>query len=106
MLTLTRKAPLVISRLETKNVNLSEEWTGTMRFQILRTRHLGGYKWVERRPTLVEESFRRQDVWPEAWAKCSKNQEREIAEWPEVNAKLQSAGINRDLKPLTIIASR
>ena len=56
MLTLTRKAPLVISRLETKNVNLSEEWTGAMRFQILRTRHLGGYKWVERRPTLVEES--------------------------------------------------
>ena len=30
-----------------KGVNLSEEWTGTTRIQILRTRLPEGYKWVD-----------------------------------------------------------
>ena len=32
---------------EAKEVNLSEEWTGSTRFQILRARLLEGYKWVK-----------------------------------------------------------
>ena len=45
-------------RTEAKGVNLSEEWTGILRFQILRTRLPEGYKWVNGRPTKIQETTR------------------------------------------------
>ena len=39
-----------------KGVNLSEEWTGSARFQIPRTRLPEGYKWVVGRPTKIQQT--------------------------------------------------
>ena len=52
---------------EAMGINLSEEWTGTTRFQILRTRHLEGYKWVKGRSTKIQETTRPDSFWPVAW---------------------------------------
>ena len=52
---------------EDKDVSLSGEWIGTTRLQILCTRLLEGYKWVEGRPTKIEKSTPPADsIWLEA----------------------------------------
>ena len=50
---------------EAKDVNLSQEWTGVIRFQILRTRLPEGYRWIQK-------SIRPDSIWLDAWTKLSK----------------------------------
>ena len=57
---------------EAMDVNLSEDWTGTARFQILRTR-LEGHIWVSGRPTKIQKITRQASIWPEACMQLSKN---------------------------------
>ena len=52
---------------EAKGVNLSEEWTGTARFQNLRVRLPEGFTWVNGRPTQFQKTTRPDSIWPEAW---------------------------------------
>ena len=74
---------------EAKGVNLSEEWSGTTRFWILRTRLPEGYKWVDGRPTKIQNTTRPDRIWPEAWTQLPKEQKRTFfAEWAEENSKL------------------
>ena len=54
------------------DVNLSEDWTGTFRSQILPTR-LEGYIWVSGRPAKIQKITRPDSIWPEAWMQFSKN---------------------------------
>ena len=62
-------------RTEAKGVNLSEEWTGTTRFQILCTRPPEGYKWVNERPTNIQKTTRPDGIWPSVWTQLSQKQE-------------------------------
>ena len=50
-----------------KGVTLSEEWTETAIFQILRTRLLEGHKWVNGTPTTIQNTTRRHSFWPEVF---------------------------------------
>ena len=85
-----------MEKTEAKGVNLLEEWTGTTRFQILRSRLLEGYKWVIERPTKIQKTTRPDSIRLEAWIPFSKKQkEAEIAEWAEESAKLQATRHNR-----------
>ena len=52
---------------EAKGVNLSEEWTGDTRFQILRTRLPEGYKRVNGRHAKIPKTIRPDNKWLEAW---------------------------------------
>ena len=52
----------------------SEEWTGTTRFQILRTRLPEGYNWVDGRPMTIQKTTRPDSKWPEASTQLSKEQ--------------------------------
>ena len=45
---------------EAKDVNLSEEWTGTARSHILRARLSEGYMWVNGRPSKITDHQTRQ----------------------------------------------
>ena len=47
---------------EAKDVNLSQEWTGMIRFQILRTRLPEGYRWIQK-------SFRPDSIFAGRWDK-------------------------------------
>ena len=68
---------------------------------------LEGANGLKGRPTKIQKPARPDSIWPEAWAKLSKKREEEIAEWPEVNAKLQAAHRNRGrFRPMTNITSR
>ena len=83
---------------EAKGVNLSEEWTGTTRFQILRTRLPDRHKWVNGRPQKIQETTRLDRKWPESWTQLTKKQkENYIAKWAEQSAKLQAARRNRGI---------
>ena len=55
---------------EGKGVNFSEEWCGTARFQILRTRLLEGYG-VNGRLTKIQKTARPDRKWLEAWTLLS-----------------------------------
>ena len=55
-------------------VNISEKWTGTTRFQILRTRLPEGLRRVNGRPTKIQKTTRPDSIWPEAWTRLSQNQ--------------------------------
>ena len=83
---------------EAKGVNLSEEWTGTTRFQILRTRFPEGYKWVAGGPYEDQEDHQtRQCV---AWSLDTftpKQKETQFAEREEEGAKLHAARRNRGI---------
>ena len=57
---------------EAKGVHLSEEWSATARFQILRTRLLEGHSLVNGRLTQVHKTTRPDSFWPEAWTHLSK----------------------------------
>ena len=58
---------------EAKGVFHSEEWTGTTRFQILRTTLPEGYKeGVNGRPSKIQKTTRPDSIWPEAWTQLSK----------------------------------
>ena len=59
-------------------VNLSEEWTGTARFQIPRTRVPEGHKWVHGRPTKIQKITRPDSIWPEALIGFSKKENENI----------------------------
>ena len=48
---------------EAKGVTLSEEWTGTTGFQILRTRLLAGNKWVDGRLAKMQNTTRPDSLW-------------------------------------------
>ena len=63
--------------IETKNVNLSEDWTGTTRSQILRTRFLEGCEWVKRRPSKIQKTTRPDSIRREAWIRLSEKQKQE-----------------------------
>ena len=62
---------------EAMDVNLSEDWTGTTRFQILRTR-LEGYIWVSGRPTKIQKITRPDSIWPQAWMQLSKDSSNNV----------------------------
>ena len=81
---------------EAEGVNLLEEWTGTTRFQILRTTVPEGYGWVGQWKTQkIQKTARPDSIWLEAWITHSKKQkENQIVEWAEENAKLQAARRN------------
>ena len=57
---------------EAKDVNLSEDSTGTFKFQVLRTR-LEGNICVSGRPAKIQKITRPDSIWPEAWMQFSKN---------------------------------
>ena len=57
---------------EAMDVNLSQDWTGTARFQSLPTR-FKGYIWVSGRPTRVQKITKPDSICPEAWMQFSKN---------------------------------
>ena len=54
---------------EAKDVNLFEDWTGTARFQILRTR-FEGHVWVSGRPTKIQTITRPDSICPEPGCSC------------------------------------
>ena len=83
---------------EAKGVNLSEVWTGTTRFQILRTRLLREYKWVTGRHTKIQKTTRPESFGLEAWTKLRQETSgNHIAEWAEESAKLHAARRNRGI---------
>lgn len=61
------------------------------RIQILTTRLLEGYVWVEGRPTKIQESTRPDSICPKAWTPLSKEQGENKLQSGQISAKLQSA---------------
>ena len=91
-----------------KGVNLSEEWTGTSRFQILRTRLPEGYEWVDGRPMKIQKTTRSDSKWPEASTQLSKEQ-TQLQNGPTnvPNCKQHAAtGASTRYRPMTKITSR
>ena len=75
----------------------SEEWTGTTRFQIPRTRLLEGYKWVTGRRTKPNRLPDQTIYGLKLGHDAQRNKKKHIAEWAEKNAKLQAARRNRGI---------
>ena len=76
---------------EAEDVNLSEDWTRTARFQILRTR-FEGYIWVSGRPAKVQKITKPDSLWSKSLdAVVQEQQQKEIADWAAENAKLQGS---------------
>ena len=84
---------------ETKGVNLSEEFTGIARFQILRTRLLEGYKWENGRPSKIQKTSRphRKMAWSLKKIFTETNGKTQFAEWAEEGAQQQAARRNRGI---------
>ena len=61
---------------EAKDVNLSEVWPVTTRFQILRTRLAIGYNRVDGGPPKILKTSRPDSVWPDARAQISKKKRK------------------------------
>ena len=74
---------------EAMDVDLSNDPTGTFRFQILRTR-LEGYIWVSGRPAKIQKITRPDSIWPEAWMQFSKNNSKKTCRLG--GRKCQTAG--------------
>ena len=55
-----------------KDVSLLDGWSGTTRFEFLRTRLLEGDKWVAGSPINVQKWTRAESIWLEAWTQLSK----------------------------------
>ena len=51
---------------------LSESWSGSTRFRILRKHAPQGYSWVDGRLTKTQVTSRPETIWPEVWPSMSK----------------------------------
>ena len=78
-------------------VHLSEEWTGSTRFQTLRTWLLEGYKCAVESPTKIRKTTRPDSTWPEAWTQLSKETRRiiRLKNGQNEHDKLEAARRNR-----------
>ena len=75
---------------EAKSLNLSEVWTGTTRFQILRARLPEGYKRESGKPTKSKKTTTRPDnILPEAWTQLSQETKRKTP-LQDVQKKVQN----------------
>ena len=95
---------------EAKGVNLSEEWIGIARFQILRPRLLEGYKWVNGRPTQIEKSTRTNSMWLElgqCYPRNKKSMHLQNGQKKRPNCKQQAVtGESTRCRPMTRLTSR
>ena len=74
------------------DASLSEDWIGTTRFQILRTKIPEGHKCVNGRPTTIQKTTRPDKICREEWPRLSKKQTLEpMANWDEEETRLHEA---------------
>ena len=89
------------------DVLLSEEWTGTARFQFSRVTLPEGCRWVTVTNTKVQNTSSRPDtIWPKEWPRLSKKHRLEkIEAWNEEGTGLQDAHVpSQDTEYLKVVS--